>query len=84
MVVIQHHTGLRVSYDTVYVLYSFLTITVEGTVCAVTVTVTEVGTHSIPVINPNCSPVPTFNISSLLPSQHFKNCLYQWQLVIYY
>ncbi len=30
----------------------FYTVTVEGTVCAVTVTVMEVGTHGIPVRNP--------------------------------
>jgi len=53
MVVIQYHTGLQVSYDTIYVLYGFLTVTVEGTVCAVMVMVMEVGTHSIPVINPS-------------------------------
>ena len=40
-----------------YVLYGFLTIAVEGTVCAVTVTVRKVGTHGIPMINPSWGPM---------------------------
>src|SRR5260221_9193025 len=33
----------------------FYTVTVEGTVCAVTVTVMVIGTHSIPVLTPSRS-----------------------------
>ena len=61
MVLIQHHTELRLSFDTVYVLYSFLTITVKGTVFAGMVTVMEVSTHGIPVIHP----MPCCNLDSL-------------------
>ena len=36
----------------VYVLYSLIPVTIEGTVCVAMGTVMEIGTHSIPVINP--------------------------------
>ena len=53
VVLIQHRTELQLSYDTVYVLYGFLTVTVKGTVVAGMVTVMEVSTHGTPVIHPD-------------------------------
>jgi len=54
MVLIQQHTELWLLFDTIYVLYGFLTITVKGTVFAGMVTVMEVST-----------PMPCCNLDSL-------------------
>jgi hypothetical protein len=52
MGLVQHCTVVWLKYNTVYVLYGFIPVTVEVTVFTGTVTIMEIGTHGIPVVNP--------------------------------
>ena len=52
MVIMQDHIVQQVYWKTIYVLYSFLPMGIEGMVSVGTVIVMGMGTHGIPVIYP--------------------------------